>query len=108
MSSPSPPDGVLVRPAAVTALADELAGLAGELLDDADDCRAAAGRLSSALEGGPGWPAGAAATAWAGLSEVLAEQATVLARTLVDAVRSYADADARLAGGIAGSRQLPR
>lgn len=108
MSSPSPPDAVLVQPAAVTALAGELTGLAAELLDDADGCRVAAGSLAAALEGTQGWRAGAAATAWAALEEVLAEQATVLARTVAAAAQAYLDQDARMAGGIGGHRQLPR
>ncbi|SFE10567.1 hypothetical protein [Blastococcus tunisiensis] len=108
MSSPTPPDAVLVHPAAVTALAGELTGLGGELLDDAEDCRALAGRLPAALEGEPGWTAGAAAAAWAGLLEVLAERTAALARTLAAVVQAYLDEDARLAGGIDGRRRLPR
>jgi hypothetical protein len=108
MTSPSPSDPVLVRPAAVSALAGELTGLAAELRDDADVCRAAAGSMATALEGEQGWSAGAAAGAWAGLAEVLAERAGALARTLVAAVAAYLDHDARTAGGVGDPRQLPR
>jgi hypothetical protein len=92
----------------VTALASELTALAAELHDDADRCRAAAGSLSAALDGGPGWTAGAAATAWAGLEDVLADQAAALARTLAAAVQAYLDEDTRIAAGIGDHRQLPR
>ncbi|TQN37744.1 hypothetical protein FHU33_4410 [Blastococcus colisei] len=108
MTSPSPPDVVVVQPAAVTALAVELTGLAAELLDDADGCREAAGSLSAALEGNQGWTAGAAATAWARLEEVLAEQTTALSRTLAAAVEAYLDEDARIAGRIGDGRRPPR
>ena len=108
MSSPSPPDAVLVEPAAVTAYATELSGLAAELSDDADGCRVAAGSLSAALDGVQGWRAGAAVTAWAALEDVLAERATALARTLEAVVQAYLAEDARLAGGIGAHRQPPR
>ena len=108
MTSPSPPDPVLVRPAAVTALAGDLTGLAAELLDDADTCRGAARSMTTALEGEPGWSAGAAATAWAGLTAGLADQASALARTLGDTVQAYLAEDGRIARGIGDPRQLPR
>jgi hypothetical protein len=104
MSSPTPADTVLVRPEAVTALAVELSALAAELSDDAEHCRAAAGSLSTALDGDDGWTAGAAATAWAGLEEVLAERTAALARTLTAAVQAYLEADARIAIGIDSGR----
>lgn len=109
MSSPTAAEAVLVRPEAVTALAGELAALAAELSDDADHCRVAADALSTALDGDEGWTAGAAAMAWAGLEEVLAEQTAALAGTLTAAVQAYLAADARIAGGVGGGRpELPR
>lgn len=100
MSSPIPAEVVLVRPGAVTALAGELTVLAAELSDDAHRCRAVAGSLSAALEGREGWSAGAAATAWAGLEEVLAERTAALAETLVAVVRAYVAEDVWLATGM--------
>jgi hypothetical protein len=107
MTSPRAADFVLVSPADLASLADELAGLATELSDDAHRCRTAAGGLSTALEGEEGWTAGAAGTAWAGLEEVLAGRTSALAHTLAGAVRSYLDEDARTAGWM-GRRELPR
>jgi hypothetical protein len=104
MSSPTPADGVLVRPEAVTALAGELSVLAAELSDDADLCRAAARSLSAALDGVDGWTAGATAAAWAGLAEVLADRADALAAILTGAVRAYLTADDRLAAHIGSGR----
>ena len=109
MSSPAPADALLLRPEAVAALAGELTALAAELADDADLCRAGAGALSSALDGHEGWTAGAAATAWAGLEEVLAEQTVALAGTLTAAVQASLAADARIATGIGvGRPEMPR
>lgn len=108
MSSPSPPAVVSVRPEAVDGLASELTALATELRTDADLCRVAGGQVSTALEGTPGWTAGAAATAWAGLQDVLADRAAALAQTLAAAGQAYLDHDARTAGGIGGPRRLPR
>ena len=109
MSSPTPADTVLVRPEAVTALAGELAALAAELSADADLCRVSAGMLSAALDGDEGWTAGAAATAWAGLEELLAEQTAAVAATLTAAVQAYLAEDARIAGGIGSGRPgMPR
>jgi hypothetical protein len=109
MSSPGPAEVVVVRPEAVTALADELTALATELSDDADRCRAGAASLSGALEGDEGWAAGAAATAWAGLEEVLAERTASLAETLTGAVRAYVAEDEWLAATIDHSRtRAPR
>jgi hypothetical protein len=109
MSSPTPADTVLVRPDVVTALAGELVALAAELSDDADRCRATAGALATALDGDEGWTAGAAATAWAGLEELLAEQTAALAATLTAAVQAYLAEDARIAGEIGSGRPgMPR
>jgi len=108
MTSPSPADLVLVRPESLAALAGELTGLATDLLDEADRCRAAAGSLSAALDGEEGWSAGAAGTAWAELGEVLARRTAALAQTVDGAVRSYLDADARRAGWMGRPREVPR
>lgn len=107
MSSPSP-DAVLLRPDAVIALADELTALSAELHDDADRCRGAAGSFSRALDGDDGWTAGAAATAWAGLGEVLAERTAALARAVAGAVQAALDHDAGIAGGIGTPPRGPR
>jgi|tagenome__1003787_1003787.scaffolds.fasta_scaffold18057259_1 hypothetical protein len=109
MSSPTAADHVLIRPEAVTGLASELTALAAELACDADGCRASAGALSTALDGHDGWTAAAAATAWAGLEELLADQTAALARTLTAALDAYLAADARIAGGIdPGRPEMPR
>ncbi len=109
MSSPIPAEVVLVRPEGVTALADELTALAAELSDDADRCRTAAGALVRALDGDDGWTAGAVATAWARLEELLAEQTAALARTFTAAVQAYLAEDTRISGEIgSGRREVPR
>jgi hypothetical protein len=109
MSSPRPAEAVVVRPEAVASLADELSALAAELSEDAEHCRASAGHLSAALDGPEGWTAGAAATAWGGLENLLAEQAAALARVMHDAVQAYLAEDARIAGGMtAGRPRAPR
>ncbi len=108
MTSPSPADLVLVRPEALAALAGELTGLATELLDDADRCRAAAGALSRALDGEEGWSAGAAGTAWAELGEVIAGRTAALAQTVEGAARAYLEEDARRAGWMGRRRGMPR
>lgn len=108
MTSPSPAPAVLVVPQAVAGVAQELAGLATALSEDADNCRVAAGALSAALDGEDGWAAGAAGRAWADLGEVLAQQAAALAQTLSAAVQAYLDEDDRLAGRVAGGDERPR
>jgi len=108
MTSPSPADLVLVRPEALAALAGELTGLATELFDDADRCRAAAGSLSTALDGEEGWSAGAAGAAWAELGEVLAGRTAALAQSVDGAARAYVDEDARRAGWMGRRRETPR
>jgi hypothetical protein len=105
MSSPHP---LLLRPDAVAALADELTVLAAELKDDAERCRGTAGSFARALDGDDGWTAGVAATAWAGLGDVLAERTADLARTVAGAVRATLDHDAGIAGGIGGQPRGPR
>jgi hypothetical protein len=108
MTSPSPADLVLVRPGALAALAGELTGLATELSDDADRCRAAARSLATALDGEEGWSAAAAGSGWAELGEVLARRTAALAQVVDGAVRAYLDEDARRAGWIDRRGEQPR
>ena len=88
---------------AVAALAHELAVLAADLGDATDECRSAAGSMLTALGGDEGWAAGAAATAWAGLSALVAANATAIAGTLEAAVADYRAADAVRAAQISSS-----
>ena len=108
MSPPLPADALVLRPDEVAALADELTALAAELQDAADRCRGAGGSVLRALEGHDGWTAGAAATAWAGLHDVLAGRTVVLARTVSGAVQASLEHDAGIAGGIAPQPRGPR
>jgi hypothetical protein len=96
-----------VVPDAVTALADELAILAAQLTEDGERARSAAGSFPEALEGHEGWAAGATATSWAGLYDVLARRTGALAGTLRAAVAAYVAEDAALAGSF-GSGRRPR
>jgi hypothetical protein len=98
MSHPLHETSFAVRPDEVEALATELAALAGELGDDAGRVRAAASWYPVALDGHEGWSAGATATAWAGLQELLAERAGDLGGTLSAAAAAYRAEDAALAG----------
>ena len=95
----------------VEALAAELAALARRLTADAQLCTSTAASFLTALGGDDGWEAGAAATAWSGLAEVLAEGAGAVATTLHSAVVAYRAADTGLAGSIdpgLGRRGGPR
>ena len=96
--------GISVSLDEVGALAAQLSALAGELQESARTCRSAAGGLGQALGGDEGWRAGAVATAWGSLVEVVAEQAGAVAATLVSATGAYADADAALAADLTHSR----
>ena len=98
MSHPLPGTSFTVVPDAVTALADELAILAVQLTEDVARTRSAAGSFPEALEGHEGWAAGATATSWAGLCDVLASRTGALAGTLRAAVAAYVAEDAALAG----------
>ena len=89
-----------VRPDAVGGLVSELAALATELHDEARLCRSTAASLHSALDGHEGWTAGAAATAWAALVQVLADRSSAVAVTLTAAMTAYQAEDAALAGQI--------
>jgi hypothetical protein len=107
MSSPTAAPTFSVRLDAVDALAAELAALAGDLSEDGALCRSAATSLVSALGGDEGWSAGAAATAWAVLAEVVAARAGAVAGTLVAAVVAYRSADQALAEQIAAAPNAP-
>jgi hypothetical protein len=98
MSHPLPDASFSVRPEKVAALAGELRALAAELADDADGIRSGAASFAAALGGDEGWAAGAAATAWASLHEVLATRTDALAGTLAAAAAAYRAEDAALAG----------
>jgi hypothetical protein len=91
---------VTVQLDAVDALAEELALLADELLAEAPRCRTAAAELDGALGDLAGWDAGAAATAWAALLEVLAGDCASTAATLRAAVAAYRAEDAALAAAL--------
>ena len=92
---------ISVRPELLAALADRLTGLAAELAEDGERCRAAAGILRAALGGGTtGETAGAVALAWGVLAGGLAEGTGAVAGTLRAAGASYRRADAELAGSI--------
>jgi|tagenome__1003787_1003787.scaffolds.fasta_scaffold20345781_1 hypothetical protein len=97
---------------AVDALADELAALAAQLAEERPLCLTAAASLRSALTGDVGWRAGAAATAWGSLTEVLAEECAAMAGTLHAAVASYRSLDGDLARAVrpggAGGVPVPR
>jgi hypothetical protein len=93
-----------VSPDGLTALADELATLAAELAGDAERIRSAAATLPAALEGPEGWAAGATATSWALLCELISSRTGVLARVLTAAVTAYLAEDAALAGSLGPGR----
>lgn len=86
---------------AVQALAAELAALATELDHEAALCRSTAGSFATALPGEQGWAAADAATAWAGLTAVVADRSRAVALTLAAAVDSYRATDAVLSRRIA-------
>ena len=98
MSHPLPDASFTVRPDEVEALATELGALAAELADDAEWARSAAASFPAALGGDEGWTAGATATAWGRLQEVLAARTCELAGTLSAAAAAYRAEDAALPG----------
>ena len=98
MSHPLPDASFAVRPETVEALATELRALAAELADEAEWTRSAAASFPVALGGGEGWTAGATATAWARLQDVLAARTGALGATLASAAAVYRAEDAALAG----------
>jgi hypothetical protein len=90
---------------AIDGLADELAGLATELTDDALLCRSTAVSLGAALGGEAGERAGAAGTGWGTLLDLVAQHTGDLAGTLRAAVDSYRLTDATLADRVLARRQ---
>jgi hypothetical protein len=107
MSHPLPGDSFTVVPDGVAALADELVTLAAELTEDVERTRSAAASFPEALGGIEGWTAGATATSWACLYELLASRTHELAATLTAAAAAYLAEDAWLAGSL-GSGRRPR
>ena len=97
---------------AVVALADELAALAAQLAEEPPLCRTAAASFATALGGDAGRSASDAATAWAGLTAVLADRCAATAGTLRAAVASYRALDGELATavlpGSVGAAARPR
>lgn len=103
MSHPLP-GGFSVEPDGVTALAHELATLAAELAGSVERMRSAAASFPDALDGHAGWAAGATATAWASLCDLVADQTSALAGTLTAAVAVYLAEDVALAGSVGPGR----
>lgn len=104
---PAPPfagEPIRVEPAALESLAAELAALAAELTGDAERSRSLAATFPVALGGEEGWAAGATATAWASLEEVLADRTRALAGTLTGAAAAYRAEDAALSGHMGRGR----
>jgi ABC-type transporter Mla subunit MlaD len=107
MSHPLPGGAFTIVPDGVQALADELAALAAELTEDVERTRSAAGSFPDALGGIEGWTAGATATSWACLYELIVSRTDELAATLAAAAAAYLAEDAWLAGSL-GSGRRPR
>jgi hypothetical protein len=105
MSHPLPGASFTVVPDGVAALADELATLAAELAADAEQMRSAGACFPDALEGPTGWAAGATATSWACLCDLMAGRTSALAATLTAAVAAYLAEDAALAGSLGPGRR---
>ena len=104
---PAPPvtgEPITVEPAALQSLATELAALAGELAGDAEHSRSLAATFPVALGGEEGWTAGATATAWGSLEEVLADRTRAVAGTLAGAAAAYRDQEATLSGHMGRGR----
>ncbi|MCW2741399.1 MAG: hypothetical protein JWR45_1821 [Blastococcus sp.] len=108
MSMPAPAAGFFLAPDGLAALADELGLLATELAEDADAARSAAAVLFRALDGEAGWAAGAAATAWGSLEELLADRTRAVAATLRAAADAYRAEDVALAAGVGLHRRAVR
>jgi hypothetical protein len=105
MSHPLPGASFTLVPDGVEALAAELAALAGELTEDVERTRSAAASFPEAFGGHEGWAAGATATSWACLYEVMASRTSALAGTLTAAVAAYLAEDAAVAGSFGSGRQ---
>jgi hypothetical protein len=107
VSHPLPGESFTVVPDAVAALADELSALAAELAGDVEHIRAAAGWFPAALEGHEGWAAGATATSWALLCDLVESRTRELGEVLTAAVTAYLAEDASLAASF-GPGRTPR
>ncbi|HEV7187484.1 MAG TPA: hypothetical protein VGN28_06270 [Blastococcus sp.] len=107
MSQTHPGESFAVVPDALAALADELSTLAAELTGDVERIRSAAGWFPVALEGHEGWTAGAAATSWALLCDLVADRTRALGEVLTAAVTAYRAEDAALARSL-GPGRTPR
>jgi hypothetical protein len=81
---------------AIDAMADELAGLATELVAEAALCRSTAVSLGAAVTGDVGHRAGAAGIGWGTLIDLVAQRTGALATTLHEAVDSYRLVDAAI------------
>lgn len=88
----------------VQALADELAGLAGELDDEAALCRSTSASFTTALTGEEGRSAAEAAMAWSGLTAAVADRCRAVGVLLSAAIDSYREMDDALAARIAPRR----
>lgn len=104
MSHPFPDASFTVRPDELAALAGELSAVAADLADDADTSRCTAPSFGAALDGHAGWAAGATATAWGRLQEILSSRTGALAGTLGAAAAAYRAEDAALVGGLDAGR----
>lgn len=89
---------------AVQAMADELAGLARELDDEAALCRSTSASIATALPGEEGWAAAEAATVWSDLTAAVADRCRAVGVLLSAAVESYRATDAALARRITPRR----
>jgi hypothetical protein len=105
MSHSLPGESFTVVPDGLAALADELAGLATALSEDVERARSAAACFPETLGGQEGWAAGATATAWACLYELMVARTSTLAGTLTAAVAAYVAEDAWLASSLGSGRQ---
>jgi hypothetical protein len=107
VSQPLPGESFTVVPDAVAALAGELSALAAELTGDVERIRSAAGWFPVALEGPEGWAAGASATSWALLCDLVANRTRALGEVLTAAATAYLAEDAALAVSF-GPGRTPR
>ena len=107
MSHPLPGVSFTVVPGAVTALAEELSALAAALAGDVEQIRSVGRRFPAALEGHEGWAAGAAATSWAQLCDLVVSRTRALGEVLTAAVAAYLAEDSAIAGSF-GSGRTPR
>jgi hypothetical protein len=89
-------DSIAVQYATLEQLADSLVLLGIELTDESDLCRSAAYTLATALDGEAGARGAELGHAWAGLVELLGQDAGTVGRSLREAVHSYRVLEAAL------------